>query len=74
MSDTLFGAAHRIAGLSGVALIAAAAIALTAFAGKDDRLQALEAGYQKHVPKPVEPTDLVAAVASLAESSKKARG
>jgi hypothetical protein len=50
------------------------AIALTAFAGKDDRLQALEAGYQKHVPKPVEPTDLVAAVASLAESSKKARG
>src|SRR5205814_6107453 len=31
LSDGVFGASHRIAGLSGVALIAAAAIALTAY-------------------------------------------
>ena len=31
LSDAVFGASHRIAGLSGVALIAAAAIALTAY-------------------------------------------
>src|SRR5437667_5276666 len=32
LSDAVFGEAHRIAGLSGVALVAAAAIAFTAYA------------------------------------------
>jgi CheY-like chemotaxis protein len=42
------------------------AIALTAYARVEDRLQALRAGYQMHVPKPVELAELVAVVASLA--------
>jgi CheY-like chemotaxis protein len=41
------------------------AIALTAFARREDRRRALSAGYESHVPKPVEPAELLAAVASL---------
>ena len=41
------------------------AIALTAHARVEDRLRALSAGYQAHVAKPVEPTELVAVIASL---------
>ncbi|HSI06352.1 MAG TPA: ATP-binding protein, partial [Myxococcota bacterium] len=42
------------------------AMALTAFARSDDRRRALTAGYQSHVPKPVEAAELVTVVASLA--------
>ena len=42
------------------------AAALTAYAHADDRGQAIAAGYQLHVAKPVEPAELVAIVASLA--------
>lgn len=42
------------------------AAALTAFARSEDRTRALLAGYQTHLAKPVEPVELVAAVASLA--------
>ena len=41
------------------------AIALTAHARVEDRLRALSAGYQAHIPKPVEPAELVAVIASL---------
>ncbi|EYF03666.1 PAS domain-containing hybrid sensor histidine kinase/response regulator [Chondromyces apiculatus] len=41
------------------------AIALTAYAREEDRRLALDAGFQAHVAKPVEPDDLVRAVASL---------
>lgn len=41
------------------------AIALTAHARAEDRLQALSAGYQAHVAKPVEPTELVAVINSV---------
>jgi PAS domain S-box-containing protein len=43
------------------------AIALTAYARVEDRLQALRAGYQMHVPKPVELAELVAVAASLVQ-------
>jgi CheY-like chemotaxis protein len=43
-----------------------AAIALTAYTRTEDRLQALRAGYDMHVPKPVELAELVAVTASLA--------
>ena len=43
------------------------AIALTAYAGVEDRMRSLAAGYQLHMPKPVEPAELITAVASLAE-------
>ncbi len=39
-----------------------AAIALTAFARSEDRLKALEAGFSAHVSKPVEQTELMAAI------------
>jgi signal transduction histidine kinase len=42
------------------------AIALTAYTREEDRRQIIRAGYQTHLPKPVEPEDLIAAVASLA--------
>jgi len=41
------------------------AIALTAYARIEDRLHALRAGYQMHVPKPVELEELVAVADSL---------
>ncbi len=41
------------------------AAALTAYASEEDRLKALEAGFQTHLSKPVEPDDLVAAIANL---------
>jgi CheY-like chemotaxis protein/two-component sensor histidine kinase len=42
------------------------AVALSAFVHKNDRRQALLAGFQMHVPKPAEPHDLTAVIASLA--------
>jgi len=43
-----------------------AAVALTAYTRVEDRLQALRAGYDMHVPKPVELAELVAVAASVA--------
>ena len=40
-------------------------IALTAYAGASDRRRALLAGFQTHLPKPVEPDDLLAVILSL---------
>jgi PAS domain S-box-containing protein len=42
------------------------AAALTAYARAEDRMRALLAGFQIHVPKPVEPAELITVVASLA--------
>lgn len=42
------------------------ALALTAHAGAEDARRCLAAGYQAHLPKPVEPGELVASVARLA--------
>jgi CheY-like chemotaxis protein len=42
------------------------AIALTAFAQEDDRRRALQAGFQVHIAKPIDPDRLTAAVAALA--------
>jgi PAS domain S-box-containing protein len=43
------------------------AIALTAYARVEDRLKILSAGFQMHVPKPIEPIELATVVASLAK-------
>ena len=42
------------------------AIALTAFARSEDRTRALRGGFLVHVSKPVDPSELVATVASVA--------
>jgi CheY-like chemotaxis protein len=41
------------------------AIALTAYASADDRRHALDAGFQEHVTKPIDPSRLVDAIARL---------
>jgi CheY-like chemotaxis protein len=41
------------------------AVALTALARPRDRLRALAAGFQTHLPKPIDPGELVLAVANL---------
>ncbi|MEO6368244.1 MAG: ATP-binding protein, partial [Steroidobacteraceae bacterium] len=41
-------------------------IAVTAYARTDDRRRALQAGYQMHLTKPVEPRELITGIAGLA--------
>lgn len=41
------------------------AVALTAFARSDDRTKALQAGFQRHIPKPLESADLLRTVSEL---------
>ena len=43
------------------------AVALTAYARTEDRMKALSSGYQIHLPKPVEPAELIAVIVSLRE-------
>ena len=47
------------------------AAALTAFARSDDRTRALESGFEMHLAKPVDPGELVAAVATLVRQRTK---
>ncbi|HYE14116.1 MAG TPA: ATP-binding protein [Pyrinomonadaceae bacterium] len=47
------------------------AVALTAYAGEADRALALAAGFQLHMPKPIDPSALVSAVARLAGVGEK---
>ena len=42
------------------------AVALTAFARSEDRIRALHAGFVMHLAKPVEPSELIATIASVA--------
>jgi len=42
------------------------AVAVSAYTRNEDRIRALSAGFQMHLPKPVDPEELVATVASLA--------
>jgi CheY-like chemotaxis protein len=41
------------------------AVALTAYARTEDRLRAMRAGFEMHVSKPVELTELVVVIANL---------
>jgi CheY-like chemotaxis protein len=47
------------------------AVALTAFARAEDRRRALLAGFQMHVPKPVEAGELIAVVANLSRMRRR---
>lgn len=48
------------------------AIALTAVARNNDQKKALKAGFQMHLPKPINPEKLVAAIAKLVEAKVSA--
>jgi PAS domain S-box-containing protein len=48
------------------------AIALTAYAREEDRAEALAAGFQAHLAKPVEPAELTAVLVSLAHQGRSA--
>jgi PAS domain S-box-containing protein len=50
------------------------AVALTAYASREDRIRLLSAGFQAHVPKPVDPRELVTVVANLARTAGRATG
>jgi CheY-like chemotaxis protein len=41
------------------------AVALTAFVHKEDQRKVVMAGFQAHIPKPFDPHDLTAVIASL---------
>jgi len=67
-------------GMDGLALIEAVrrrldaartvpAIALTAYARSQDRLTALSSGYQRHLPKPIDHSQLVATIRAITTSS-----
>jgi CheY-like chemotaxis protein/two-component sensor histidine kinase len=58
--------AHRLA-TGHVRLVA---IALTAHARPEDRLRALEAGFQWHLAKPIEPSELLSVIATLLAKEK----
>ncbi len=49
------------------------AIALTAYYDAEARIRALNAGFQMHIPKPIEPEELVMTVASLASRLAQAQ-
>lgn len=46
------------------------AIALTAYVRKEDEARALDAGFQVHLPKPIEPAALIGIVADLAAQTE----
>jgi PAS domain S-box-containing protein len=46
------------------------AIALTAYAGDFDQQQALQAGFQRHLAKPIEPQELIQAISALCNSAE----
>ena len=50
------------------------AIALTGYARAEDRTRVLAAGFQGHVTKPIEPAELIAAIAALARESQRTEG
>jgi len=48
--------------------------ALTAYARAEDRVRCLRAGFDLHFPKPIEPAELIVAVATLATRKQSAPG
>jgi CheY-like chemotaxis protein len=45
------------------------AIAVTAYAGEIDQQQVLAAGFQQHITKPIEPAELIQAIAQLVDTT-----
>jgi CheY-like chemotaxis protein len=47
------------------------AVAVTAFARPVDRVRALQAGYNMHVAKPLEPHEIIKVVAALVGAARR---
>ena len=47
------------------------AVALTGFVRTEDRARVLASGYQLHVPKPIDPAELMAAIAAVARDPRR---
>ena len=67
----VFELISRIRRLPDRALSEMPAAALTAYARSEDRIKALERGFQLHLAKPVDPTELVVAIASLVRRTRE---
>ena len=65
-----FSLVRRLRALGGAGSRQTPAIALTALASAKDRRQALAAGFSLHLTKPVEPAEVVAAVARAARGTR----
>lgn len=66
MADTDgFALIRRIRGMASEKMQSLPAIALTGYANHEDRVRALVAGYQNHIPKPVNSKALAAAIVQL---------
>ena len=50
------------------------AAALTAYARPEDRVKALQSGFQIHLAKPIDPAELIVAVAALAKRAQSSTG
>lgn len=67
-----FALIARVRQSTNAAIRSIPAAALTAFARSEDRTKALRRGFEMHLAKPVDPGELVAAVATLAKRFPKA--
>ncbi len=63
---------RRVRSLPVEGAVSLPAAALTAYARTEDRRRVLSAGYSMHIPKPVEPSELIAVVVSLTRSAQRA--
>ena len=61
-----FDLIRRVRQLADPTLRHVPAAALTAYARAEDRMKALQAGFQLHLAKPVDPAELIVAIAALA--------
>jgi CheY-like chemotaxis protein len=63
---------RKVRASAGATAASIPAAALTAFARDEDRQQALRAGFQLHLAKPIDARSLIAAVATLGRSNPRA--
>jgi signal transduction histidine kinase/DNA-binding response OmpR family regulator len=61
---------RRVRAATDVALRSLPLVAMTAYARAEDRHRVLAAGFQRHVAKPIEPTELVEALAEIAAATR----
>jgi PAS domain S-box-containing protein len=64
----LMGAVRALSAAEGGAI---PAVALTAYVRVEDQTRVLAAGFQRYVPKPVEPAELLAVIAGLARAMRE---